>query len=195
VRQGRLATVLLAAAGTAAGLAAHNIDAVWSWITGPLSAGLFAPVVLRWYWWRFNGWGFAAATGAGLLVAVGIKAAGVQLPLYLGFPLAWSVSLLAGVVVTLLTPPAGREVLARFFERIRPFGWWGPVARRAGPGVRPERAAAALGWTALAVCWQLAGVVLVLALVLHQWGRVAWAGAGFCGLGAALYLGRLRRRG
>jgi len=192
VRQGRLATAVLAALGAAAGLAAHNIDAVWSWITGPLSAGLFAPVLLRWYWWRFNGYGFAASTAAGLTVAVGLKLSGVQLPLYLSFPLAWSVSLLVGIVVSLVTSPAVREVLDRFYARIRPFGLWGPVSRRSPAGPAAPRAPRTLFWSAVAVGWQLCGVILVLSLVLHQWSRAAWSAGVFLGLGAALYFGRLR---
>ena len=40
------------------GFTLPSINAIWSWITMGLFAGLAIPMFLRWYWWRFNGWGF-----------------------------------------------------------------------------------------------------------------------------------------
>lgn len=34
-----------------------------------LGSGLIIPQVIRWYWWRFNGYGFAAGVFAGMLAA------------------------------------------------------------------------------------------------------------------------------
>jgi Na+/proline symporter len=70
MRQSYVGTVALAALAILLALSVRNIDQIWAWITGPLALGLFVPIVLRWYWWRLNGYGFALATAAGLLVSV-----------------------------------------------------------------------------------------------------------------------------
>ncbi|RME25108.1 MAG: sodium:solute symporter [Deltaproteobacteria bacterium] len=188
VFQGRLATVVLAALGLVMGLAAHNIDDIWSWITGPLSAGLFAPVVLRWYWWRFNGTGFAASTAAGLAVALLFRFAGLELPPYIGFPAAWIVSFAVGIVVSLRTSPTPDDVLVRFWKQIRPFGWWSAVRNQVPPDSRDsESGRAALGWTAVAVAWLVSGVVAVVSLMLHRWLQLAAACLVFAACAAGLF--------
>ena len=35
-----------------------------------LGAAFIVPNVLRWYWWRFNGWGYAIGTFVGLAGAL-----------------------------------------------------------------------------------------------------------------------------
>jgi hypothetical protein len=47
-------------------------------------------------------------------------------PLY-SFPLLLLISAAACVIATLLTPPDDIEHLAKFYRRVRPWGWWGPV--------------------------------------------------------------------
>jgi SSS family solute:Na+ symporter len=39
--------------------------------------------------------------------------------------------LLATIVVTALTKPAPMDVLVKFYSKVRPFGFWGPVRREA----------------------------------------------------------------
>ena len=36
-----------------------NINTMWGWITMGLWSGIGMPLLLRFYWWRFNGAGFA----------------------------------------------------------------------------------------------------------------------------------------
>jgi len=60
----------IAALGFLASLLYKNINEVWGFITQCLLAGLFVPLILRWYWERFNGYGFAAGTGIGILASI-----------------------------------------------------------------------------------------------------------------------------
>ena len=43
-----------------------SINDIWSWITAGLISGLMVPFALRFYWWRFNGSGFAIGTMTGM---------------------------------------------------------------------------------------------------------------------------------
>jgi hypothetical protein len=81
-----------------------------------------APNVLKWHWWRFNGYGFLAGMVAGTAAAV-IK---VYLPIHpvFAFLLILAVSFLASIVVCLLTAAERDDVLMGFYRQVRPWGFW-----------------------------------------------------------------------
>lgn len=171
------ATAVMAVASLTVALLIHNINEIWSWITGPLSAGLFAPIVLRWYWWRLNGQGFAVATAVGLVAALGVKLIAPDLPLYLSFPLTSGLSLLGGVVGSLITRPTDSYVTRTFYQALRPFGLWGPVRRELGldhasvtKALKETREI--LINTPLAMIWHLSLFLGAIHLVLRAWNRV-----------------------
>ena len=187
--QSYLGTLVFAAVAVILALGVKNIDDIWAWITGPLSAGLFVPIILRWYWWRFNGYGFALATAAGLAVSVWTQTR-PEMPFYEAFLAAAAASLLAGVAGSLATPATDPETLERFWRRIRPFGFWGRVRARLEPeltervGLRNTIDVLAVPF---AVAWQLSGVVAVISLLLRKWTTFAAAAAVFALLSYVLY--------
>ena len=92
------------------------------------------PNVLRWHWWRFNGWGYAAGIFAGLgtamLFGIGQTAGWFgarSLPEYHYAPLIWVASIVGCLAGSLLTQPTPMETLKIFYVRVRPFGFWMPV--------------------------------------------------------------------
>jgi len=179
VRVGYAATVGIVVAGILIGFQATSIKQIWDWMMMALGAGVVMPNVLRWYWWRMNGWGYAAGTLAGILfalVALFLPAA----PLYIVFPTICAGALAACIVATLATRPVDEAVLVAFYRNVRPFGAWGPV--RAKAGLTPEELAApsespwiaalntALGMVAIAGCY-----LFPMYLVGHWHGRaLAW---------------------
>ena len=44
----------------------QSIEEIWKWMQLALLPSILIPNMLRWYWWRMNGWGFTidAFTGA-----------------------------------------------------------------------------------------------------------------------------------
>ena len=150
----------------------QNINEIWSWITGSLSAGLAAPTVLRWYWWRFNGYGFAIATAVGLLTSVTLKIAHSGLAFYISFPMTLGLSLLAGVITAYLTQPTDLKTLKNFWLRIRPFGVWGVVTAELDRAIVKEsqvQNTTDLTNVFFALIWQFSGIVMVISGLLHQW--------------------------
>jgi len=135
VRVGYVATLLLAVVGTMIGLMAESIGQMFNWIMVELGAAFIVPNVLRWYWWRFNGWGYAIGTFVGLagalLVLVLTLFTEITLPLYYTFPALCAVSLVASLAGTLWTRPTDEAILVPFFRNVRPFGAWGPIRRQA----------------------------------------------------------------
>ena len=123
----RGASVLLIVAGILVGMRATNIDTIFAWIMMILGTAVLMPNILRWFWWRFNGWGYAIGTlfGVGSAIVSAIWLADV--PVYVSFFVLLGVSVVTCVIVSAVTPPTEFETLKDFYRRIRPPGLWGPV--------------------------------------------------------------------
>ncbi|MFC1608386.1 sodium:solute symporter [Candidatus Latescibacterota bacterium] len=127
----RIATVAVVVIGIAIGFRATSIAQIWNWIMMALGAGVIMPNVLRWYWWRMTGWGYAAGTLGGIILSL-IALFAPDTPMYVVFPPICIASLLASLIVSYLTDPIDTQILVRFYRNIRPFGLWGPIREQAG---------------------------------------------------------------
>ncbi|MEN6383845.1 MAG: sodium:solute symporter [Phycisphaerales bacterium] len=120
-------TVLLVMAGVLMAYSTKNINDIWGWLMMGLSGGMIVPLTFRFYWWRFNGSGFAIGTFVGIIVAL------VQRFFWQDMAEVWQFSLtvLTGVVASLigtyLTGPTESDVLEAFYVKTRPFGLWEPL--------------------------------------------------------------------
>jgi Na+/proline symporter len=138
------ASALLVATGLVVSVFAGSINLIFTWIMGTLGAGVLAPNVLRWYWWRMNGWGYAAGSLAGMtisLVQVALERfGGVSFPLYVSFPAISILVAVVAVVVSLRTPPTAMQDLVDFYRKTSVWGFWGPVEGRVLASDRTFRA-------------------------------------------------------
>ncbi len=193
MRMSRYATVGLCVAGIAFAAIVPNINLIWGLVTMGIGAGMFVPLFLRWYWPRFNGYGFAAGTASGIVAALLFNAT-LGLPLYHSFPLVVGSALLAAVVVTVATPPVDEQVLVSFWMRINPWGLWGKVAKKAREQhhMTRERGLRRIienlnDWVALcfAVPFQLCLLLGAMSFIFHDWRKFAFcvAAAAFCAVG------------
>lgn len=116
---------------TIIGMYVHNINSVLQWIVSALYGGYIAANVLKWHWWRFNGAGFFWGMLAGIFGAIVIPFFFPDtLPLYY-FPVLLVISLVGCVLGTFLAPVTDEKVLVDFYIRIRPWGYWKPIAEKA----------------------------------------------------------------
>ncbi|MBK7885279.1 MAG: sodium:solute symporter [Chitinophagaceae bacterium] len=129
IKQARLATALLVVAGLSVSLTVSNIIDIWGWITIGLGGGIFIPNVLRWYWWRLNGYGFSIGIFSGLVAALVAKWALKDLPEYYVFFLSSGFSLAGCIAGAYLTSATPVKVLANFYTVTRPFGFWNIVKK------------------------------------------------------------------
>ena len=132
VRFSYAATILIVLLGILIGFQGSSIAEIWNWMMVALGGGVIIPNVLRWYWWRMNGWGYALGILGGLflsLVVLFFK----DLPQYVVFPLVVTGSMLMSVLGSLWTKPVESGVLEKFFLSVRPWGAWGPVKKNALP--------------------------------------------------------------
>ncbi len=128
VRGSYVATIAIVLIGIVIGFQAETIREIWDWLMMALGAGVVIPNVLRWYWWRMNGWGYAAGTVGGIALSI-VPLVLKDMPMQVSFPLICVGSLLASVLGSVLTPGAPPETLETFYRTVRPFGLWGPVKR------------------------------------------------------------------
>jgi hypothetical protein len=168
-------------------------------LAGVIGATL-VPNVLRWHWWRFNGWGYAAGIFAGLGTAA-IFGMGQTLnwfgtrtvPEYVYAPIIWAASVVGCLAGSLSTPATPVETLTIFYARVRPFGWWKPVRdlSEEKPNIAALRLVlpnVAMGFMAL-----FASFLSVFFLIGHYFEYLAWS-AGTVLLSAIfLYYGWYRR--
>ncbi|MFV2069841.1 MAG: hypothetical protein ACC645_22985, partial [Pirellulales bacterium] len=153
VRASRIATVAVVVVGTGIGFFSDSIRQIWDWLMMSLGAALIVPNVLRWYWWRMNGWGYAAGSLAGLASSLPLLVLmlfwGIEPPLYISFPAICILSLIASLAVTWTTAPTDDSILVAFFTTVRPFGLWRPIRQKAE--LPPEAAGDASEGMSLAV--------------------------------------------
>jgi Na+/proline symporter len=131
VRFSYIATILLVLIGLGIGTQATSIAQIWSWMMMALGAGVVVPNVLRWYWWRMNGWGYAFGTLGGILLSL-VALFLPNAPAYFVFPLICSASLAASIAVSLATEATDETTLISFYKSVRPFGLWKPITTKAG---------------------------------------------------------------
>jgi len=130
VRFSYFATILIVVIGIAIGFKATSIAQIWNWMMMALSAGVVVPNVLRWYWWRMNGTGYAFGTFAGLVLSL-VALFKPGMPDYVVFPTICTASLLTSIVISLVTKPVAPQILTQFYESVRPFGFWRPIREAA----------------------------------------------------------------
>jgi solute:Na+ symporter, SSS family len=193
VRLSYVSSIVVVLMGIAIGWNATSVNSIVIWIVSGLWVGYTAANVLKWYWWRFNGYGFFWGMVTGI-------AAALVLPFTLGrfvviqnllarysinfgvaivFPLVLIVSLVGCLAGTFLTRPDDMEVLKAFYRSARPWGFWRPVAKQVvadDPSFVPNRDFPRdMCNIALGMVWQIALVALPMYIVIREFRRAAVA--------------------
>ena len=122
-----LASFFVVALGVVFGLVAESVNQVTLWIVSGLYGGYTAPNVLKWHWWRFNGFGYFWGMIAGVAGALFVPLALPSISPLNGFPLILLLSTVASVGASLLTEPDDEETLKSFYRSVRPWGFWKPI--------------------------------------------------------------------
>ena len=182
VRLGQAASVVAVLIGFVFSLTFSNIVTAWETMVFVVVTVILVPATLRWHFWRFGARAFVWSMGvsAGLialrLVLFGKLHAAASLATDMGLSLA------ATIAAAALTRPADMEVLVKFYSKVRPFGFWGPVRRECERrGLVPAndkmpRIDMLNGLVTAAFQFTLA--VLPFYLFLREWEQLGiWAGA------------------
>jgi len=127
ITHSRLASVIIVLLGLGLTVNIKSINDIWGWLTMGLGAGMVVPLLLRWYWWRMNGYGFTAGTVFGMGAAIIQKLFYPEATEYFSFAILLVSSFTATIIGTLLTEPTNKETLINFYKTTRPFGFWKPI--------------------------------------------------------------------
>ena len=143
----RISIVILLLLSAAAAWQMDSIAGAWIYIIEIIS-GISIILMLRWFWWRINAWSEIASMISALILANGF----LFIKWFYNF--GWiSESLLNQVngwyhedvaliraavllvlctlislIVTFMTKPVENDRLLSFYKKVRPKGWWGPIA-------------------------------------------------------------------
>jgi len=173
IRASYLASILILLAGISVGFFLSSINQITQWIVSGLFGGYTAANVLKWYWWRLNGYGYFWGMVVGILSAIlsPLVAPNVQ-PLYV-FPVILLLSTIGCLAGSLLTKPVEDETLKSFYRNVRPWGFWKPVHAMVAledKSIEPNRNAVRdLSNCAVGIAWQLTLVTIPLYLVFRGW--------------------------
>lgn len=129
VKVSYITTAVILIVGILIGWKVKTIDSIWGWIIMGLLTGTLPPNIVKWFWWRFNGVGFAVGMGSGIVAAVLHKLMLSTVPPYATFAFVVIISTIGTIVGTFLGTPTDRETLVKFYKQIRPFGFWGPIRK------------------------------------------------------------------
>ena len=162
------------------------------WIVGALYGGYVMANVLKWYWWRFNGYGYFWGMMAGILGAMIVPETGARIapdlfaevaaiiqsnPLYV-IPVLLVLSLVGCLLGTLSERAGRRRHPQALLQNDPALGILGTDSRpgRRRRSVVPAQSNALRDCTnvAVGIVWQLCLTSLPIFLVLRSWN---WAGA------------------
>jgi len=174
-------TVILLGIGF--GFVTTDVHSVTKWITAALIPAFVIPNVLKWHWWRFNGYGFFAGMAAGTAGALVVPRLLPHLHEVFTFLIILGLSATASMLVCLLTKPEPDEVLESFYRNVRPWGLWRPVLARCrsrNPEFQPNRDFRRDAFNILiGLVWQTAMVAAPIYLVIQHWRQFAVSTAVF----------------
>ena len=193
VRLAYLSSFVVVVLGVLIGWNVTSVNSVVMWIVSGLWGGYTASNVLKWYWWRFNGfgyfWGMMTGIGSALVLAFPglldklpiVESFEARYPVNLEvtiiFPLVLGISLIGCLLGTLLTKPEEDAVLMDFYRRVRPWGFWGPVLKKVlaeDPGFERNRDFPRDMFNiVVGIVWQIALVVLPIYVVIQEFTRAA----------------------
>lgn len=124
------------------GIFAQDVNSMLQWIVSALYGSYVVSNVLKWYWWRFNGYGYFWGMVAGLLPALIFPYVFTEtLDLYY-FPWLLLISIAGAVLGTLLSKPTDEKVLKEFYKTVNPWGFWGHIKQKVmaeNPGFVPNK--------------------------------------------------------
>ncbi|MBN2419057.1 MAG: Na+:solute symporter [Deltaproteobacteria bacterium] len=179
MRMSYIVSIGIVVLGISFGMLASSIHSVMQWIVSGLGAGFAAPNILKWHWWRFNGygyfWGMVVGIGSALLTAALFP----DMDALYAFPYIIAAAGLVSVIGSLLTEADEEDVLVEFYRTVRPWGFWGPVKEKVlktYPDFVVESSAARdLLNVFIGVIWQMTFVLVPILLVMKSftWMSVA----------------------
>ncbi len=180
-----ISTIAIALIGIYLGLLGESIQKTSEWLLAGLAAGYVAPNILKWHWWRFNGYGYFAGMITAVAIAVACPAIQACIPAIENlhpvclFPAILLISTLTSIIASLVTPPDDDQTLKSFYSNVRPWGLWHPIhlkVLRTNPIFGADSSFSRdITNVIVAVVWQTTLAIIPLALIIRQYKMLSIA--------------------
>jgi Na+/proline symporter len=173
VNMSYIVAIVFVIIGFVFGFVVDSVNQVTLWITNGLFGGYTAANILKWYWWRLNGygyfWGMVIGIGAAILAPILFPA----LPALNAFPFILVISLIGCFLGSYFTECESDETLLKFYIRVRPWGAWSPIRKKAQklfPEFEPNNNFKMDVWNVIiGIIWQTTLVAAPIFLVIHEY--------------------------
>lgn len=164
-------SVIFVILGVGIGLFIPSLNTVIQWIVSALFGAYTASNVLKWYWWRFNGFGYFWGMVTGFAIALPLIFTDIQ-PIN-AFPFMFVACFVVCVGASLATKPDDMEVLKKFYLKVRPWGFWSPVLAELRKEYPELKANTHFNRDAInvvvGIIWQTALVAAPIFMVIKHW--------------------------
>ncbi len=134
--------ILMVVVSIVLGFFAQDVNSLLQWIVSALYGSYVASNVLKWYWWRFNGYGYFWGMLAGLVPALIFPLIFTQTLELHYFPLLFLISAIGCYLGSYLTKPTDEATLISFYRTVRPWGFWKPIidkVKKLDPRFEPNK--------------------------------------------------------
>jgi len=174
-----IVSLVVVTIGIVFGFFIDSIDSMTKWIVASLYGGYTAANVLKWIWWRFNGYGYFWGMLTGLVASLFIPFFFPDISALNSFPIILLISTIGSVAGSLLTEPDDEEVLKKFYSNVRPWGFWEPIYEK----VKEEQPDFIKNGDfkrdmmncVIGIAWQMSMVVMPIYLVIREFGSMTIA--------------------
>ena len=186
----RVASIAIVILGLLSTYLFTSLNDVWGFLTMGFGVGLIVPQFIRWYWWRFNGYGYAGGTILGMITAITIRFVFEDIPEMPSFYLTAAITFVGSIAISYMFPATNSEDLEHFYSKTRPFGFWGPVRAKFSNEIIAPIAAENrrdIVATFFAVPWMLFLGITPMMVVTKQWTYALICGSILLVLSVVLY--------
>jgi len=172
VKMSYIISLAVVVVGISFGFFVEDINSVTQWIVSGLWGGYTAANVLKWYWWRFNGYGYFCGMVSGMVPSLILPLVFPDVHDFNMFPFILALSLLGCVIGSYVTKPEKEDVLKAFYKQVRPWGFWGAIhdkVVREDPGFqRNKNFKRDVFNIVIGIIWQTSLVVIPIYLIIKE---------------------------
>jgi len=177
VRMSYISSLGIVIIGVILGFFIQDIDSITKWIVASLYGGYAAANVLKWIWWRFNGYGYFWGMLFGLIGSlIAPRIFPGVFDLYV-FPGILVFAFIGSFLGTWLSKPEDDETLMNFYKKTRPWGFWKPIYRKVKAQDPEFKRNKNLGRDAfnvvIGIIWQMTLVVGPIYLIIREWDEMS----------------------
>jgi SSS family solute:Na+ symporter len=131
IRVGQLASIVALMVGFVFSLAFDNVISAWETMIFVVVTMILVPATMRWHWWRFSAKAFVWSMAATAVFIVVQKMAFGTISGTNSLGINIIASLIITIAIGFIVKPTDKQILVKFYSRIKPFGFWGPIRKEA----------------------------------------------------------------